>query len=108
MDKKEKIEYEIEKTLGLFDQKESLPVNPYFYTRVQQRINEKSQKRSLFLGFLKPALMLGLFLLNIGTFAWYFNSTTTYTQVDSQEGLVEILTNDLDLEKLETSIFNIE
>ncbi len=41
MNKQEKIQNEIDKTLGMFEKKESLPPNPYFYTRVQQRLNEK-------------------------------------------------------------------
>lgn len=108
MNKHEKIQNEIDKTLGLFDKKESLPPNPYFYTRVKQRLNEKSKKGSTFWGVLKPALMTGLFLVNMGTVLWHFNSSEIYTQVSSQEELIEVLTSDLNLGEIQTDLFNLE
>ena len=47
MNKQEKIQIEVDKTLSLFDKKESLPPNPYLYTRIQQQLKEKSKKEFL-------------------------------------------------------------
>ncbi len=107
MNRKEKIQKEIDKTLEMFEQKNSLPPNPYFFTRVQQRLNEKSKKEFSIFGILKPALLTVLFLLNIGTFFWQINANETYTQVNSQKELIEILTGDLKLEQDKTNLFNI-
>lgn len=108
MNKREKIHNEIEKTLNLFEKKDSLPTNPYFYTRVQQRLNEKSKTGSKFYGFLKPALLTGLFAINIGTVLWHFNSSELYSQVSSKEELTEVLTSDLNLGEVQTDLFNLE
>jgi hypothetical protein len=105
MDKKEKIEEEIRKTLEVFDQKQSLPPNPYFYTRVQQRINERSGSKSTNLGFLKPALLTFLLLINVGTFIWYFNSDEDYYASESSQELIEYLSNDLNLNTNQNNIF---
>lgn len=104
MDKKEKIEEEIRKTLAVFDQKESLPPNPYFYTRVQQRIKEHSANNSTVWGFLKPALLTILLLFNVGTFVWYFNSNEDYTSTENQNELIEILSSDLNLNTNQNNI----
>ncbi len=97
MNKKEKIEEEIRKTLAVFEQKQSLPPNPYFYTRAQQRINERSGSKSTTMGFLKPALLTILLLINVSTFIWYFNYTENYSSTENQQELIEYLSNDLNL-----------
>ena len=105
MDKKEKIEEEIRKTLEVFDQKQSLPPNPYFYTRVQQRINERSGSKSTTMGFLKPALLTILLLINVATFIWYNNSSANYSSAEKQQELIEYLSSDLNLNTNQNNIF---
>ena len=105
MNKKEKIEEEIRKTLAVFEQKQSLPPNPYFYTRVQQRINERSGSKSTTMGFLKPALLTILLLINVSTFIWYFNYTENYSSTENQQELIEFLSNDLNLNTNQNNIF---
>ena len=105
MDKKEKIEEEIRKTLDVFDQKQSLPPNPYFYTRVQQRINERSGSKSTTMGFLKPALLTILLLINVATFIWYNNSSANYSSAEKQQELIEYLSSDLNLNTNQNNIF---
>ena len=105
MDKKEKIEEEIRKTLDVFEQKESLPPNPYFFTRVQQRINERSGSKSTTMEFLKPALLTFLLLINVGTFIWYFNSSANYSSAEKQQELIEYLSSDLNLNTNQNNIF---
>ncbi len=47
MNKKEKIEQKIRKTLDQFDHAEQLPPNPYFYTRVQARLEETRRQQNV-------------------------------------------------------------
>ena len=105
MNKKEKIEEEVRKTLNVFELKESLPSNPYFYTRIQQRIKEKTENNSTSLGFLKPALLVCLLLINVGTFIWYFNSSEDYYVTETRQELIEILSSDLNLKTNQSNIF---
>jgi hypothetical protein len=105
MNRKEKIEEEVRKTLGMLDQKESLPPNPYFYTRVKQRINEQSGSKSKTIGFLKPALLTILLLINAATFIWYYNSTEDYYATETRQELIEILSNDLNLNANQNNLF---
>jgi hypothetical protein len=105
MKNKEKIEEEIRKTLDMFEQKESLPPNPYFYTRVQQRLNEKSENKSIVAGYLKPVFLSILLFINVATFVWYFDSSANYTAANNQEELIEYLSSDLNLNTNQSNIF---
>ncbi len=73
MNRKEKIQQEIQKTLDCFDQVEPLKANPFFYTRLQSRINDLNRnkwqlKRWKFVwGVLKPALLIFVVAVNILT-----------------------------------------
>lgn len=98
MNKQEKIKNEIDKTLGLFDKAESLPQNPYFYTRVQQRLNERSRKGFSVAGILKPALFTALIALNLTTAIWYTNADSYFSGEDADLELVDLLKTDLNLE----------
>ena len=105
MNKKVKIEEEVKKTLGMLDQQESLPPNPFFYTRIQQRIKEKSEGKFAFLGFLKPALLTGLVVINIGTYIWFFSDDQVDTLNNNQQELIELLSQDFNLEQSQTNLF---
>ena len=102
MNKKEKIQSEIDRTLGMFDQKESLPPNPYFYTRIQQRLNKKSRKEFSFSAILKPAFFTALVALNLTTAVWYTSSENLNNQTDSKILLTDILKSDFNLESSQT------
>lgn len=102
MNKKENIQNEVDKTLGLFDKKESLPPNPYFYTRVQQRINEKSRKEFSIFGLLKPAFFTALIALNLTTAIWYTSSDSLTNQTDTNVELADILKSDFNLDSEQT------
>lgn len=102
MNKKENIQNEVDKTLGLFDKKESLPPNPYFYTRVQQRINEKSRKEFSIFGILKPAFFTALIALNLTTAIWYTSSDSLTNQTDTNVELADILKSDFNLDSEQT------
>ena len=102
MNKQEKIQNEIDKTLGLFDKKEPLPPNPYFYTRVKQRLNEKTKKEfSMFRG-LKPACFTALIALNLTTAIWYTSSDSLVISAETDLELVDILKSDFNFESDQT------
>lgn len=105
MNNKEKIEREIGKTLDQFEQAEKLPPNPYFYTRVQQLIDDKQKKHSVFSTFMKPALLTGLVAFNLVTAIWFFTeSEQTY---DRQE-LIQVLASDLKLNTEQNNILSLD
>lgn len=97
MNKQDKIQNEIDKTMGLLDKTESLPPNPYFYTRVKQRLNEKSRKKHPILGILKPVLFTALIALNLTTAIWYINTDANFSE-DADLELVDLLKSDLNLD----------
>lgn len=95
MNKQEKIEQEIAKTLGTFDKAELIPPNPYFYTRVKARLDERHRKQSVFSSFLKPALLIALLLINAFTMLWYYSSESNAHQSSTRQELLEVLSGDL-------------
>ncbi|PKL89390.1 MAG: hypothetical protein CVV23_05525 [Ignavibacteriae bacterium HGW-Ignavibacteriae-2] len=95
MNKKEKIDWEITKTLDLLDQKETIPINPYFYTRVRAKLEERHKKRKNYFTFLQPAFFVLLFAVNLTTVFWYFNSSETYNITPTRKALIEIISDDL-------------
>lgn len=102
MNKKENIKSEIEKTLDMLDHKESLPPNPYFYTRVKQRLNEKSRKKFTFAAILKPAFFTALIALNLTTAIWYTSSESFNNNSDTNLVLADIFKSDFNLETKQT------
>lgn len=107
MNKQEKIQNEIDKTLGLFDKKESLKPNPYFYTRIKQRMEEKRKPKISIVGVLKPAFFTILLALNLTTAIWYTSADTTDTISESKTELADILKSDFNLSdnELQSLIF---
>ena len=101
MNKQEKIQIEVDKTLSLFDKKESLPPNPYLYTRIQQQLKEKSKKEFSLLGVLKPVLFTALIALNLTTAVWYTSSDNLTKNTENNTELtelVDVLKSDFNLE----------
>ena len=76
MEHEQKIVREVKKTLELLEQTERLKPNPFFFTRVQARIQEKKKEPAWqgLPGILKPVLLAILLAMNIFT-AVYFLST---------------------------------
>ena len=63
MTESEKIEREIEKTLGCFDTAQRLKADPYFYTRLRARIaDEEKGRRSILRGLFSPNMLRPVFL----------------------------------------------
>lgn len=108
MNKKEKIEQEINKTLAQFDEAERLPSNPYFYTRIQARLEEKQRRKTGFAAILKPALISALVAINLTTAVWYLNLSTEVNQSENRQELLDILSDDLNLDNTQSNFLIIE
>lgn len=102
MNREEKINQEIQKTLDSFNEVEVLKADAFYYTRLKARMRElESQQRKLekgdwFLGILKPVLILVLVALNIYT-ATVFLIGDKDTE-SSQEDLVALFAKDFALD----------
>ena len=107
MNKKTKIKDEIRKTLEQFDQQETLPRDPYFYTRLQAQLDSRRQQRRVFSAVLKPAMFALLLVANVGTAAWYLKGTVS-SETNSHQELVELLADEFNVSSSESSEFTIE
>ena len=106
--KKEHIEGEIQKTLDQFDAAEQLPPDPFFFTRLQARLEQQNQQRGILLVFLRPALLTALVALNLSTAVWYFSRSDQQDQASSQQQFIQILARDLALETDRSALFGTE
>jgi len=107
MSKKEKIEQEIQKTLQQFDNAEQLPPNPFFYTRVQARLEQSRKQHRIISAVLKPALFTIVVVINLSTAVWYLDSSDQISQTDTRSELTEILAGDLKLDANQENLFDI-
>ncbi len=107
MSRKEKIEQEIKKTLEQFDSAERLPPNPYFYTRVQARMEESRRQHRIISAVLKPALFTILVAINLSTAVWYLGGSDQISQADTRAELTEVLAGDLKLDSNQNNLFDI-
>lgn len=108
MNKKEQIEQQVNKTLDQFEQAEQLPPNPYFYNRVQARLDESRRKQTILSAILKPALLTALVLVNFSTAFWYMGGTIQTERNENRQELVDLLTSDLNLENDQTDLLDIK
>ncbi len=109
MNKKEKIEQQINKTLDQFDHAEQLPPNPYFYTRIQTHLEQQQRQQNIYSAILKPAaLFTVLIVINIGTAFWYLDGNEQSYETNSQQELSELLAGDLNMEQDQADLFATE
>ena len=108
MKKKEKIEEQIRMTLDQFDQADQLPPNPYFYTRVQARLDENRRQKHVVFGVLRPALLATLIVINVTTVGWYLGIADQAEQSDSRQDLVELLSGDFNPENDQNDLLNLK
>jgi hypothetical protein len=108
MKKEEKIREEIEKTLAFLDKKESLPPNPFFYTRIRQRLDEKSRRKFTFSGTLKYSLLILLLILNLTTVIWHLDLNETAVSTNDKVDLTDFLKTDFNLDNDLSEIFIFE
>lgn len=110
MNKKDKIENEIQKTLSLLDQKESLEHNEHFYTVLQAKINRLEEEKVSVLrpknsvGILRPAFLGLMFVANLVTF--FFVSQTLEIQNSETENLSGLFAQEYSLTNENTDILN--
>ena len=88
MDKKSKINQEVDKTLQAFSEAERLPKDPFFYTRLQAGIEEQEKKKriipeSMLRGRLRPAFLVGIVALNVLTAVFVLEKSGT--QISRQD-----------------------
>ena len=86
MKSKAQIEQEVMKTLECFEQRTPIECNPFFSTRVMARIRSleetqhaRSLRRVFSLGYLRPALLALIVVLNIASAIIVFRGTQTQT-----------------------------
>ena len=108
MKKEEKIREEIEKTLAFLDKKESLPPNPFFYTRIRQRLDEKSRRKFTFSGTLKYSFLILLLILNLTTVIWHLDLNETAVSTNDKVDLTDFLKTDFNLDNDLSEIFIFE
>lgn len=79
MEREQKIAQEIDKTLGFLEHSDRLKPSPFFYIRLQARIDaqEKKSVSQWFPGILKPALLVLLLAVNILTVVFFLSNDTS-------------------------------
>ncbi len=102
MERREKIEQEVRKTMDCLDQGEPLKADAYFYTRLRARINSRKNhgriSRVLFPAWhiLAPVLIMALIALNIYTAAAVLTKNTT--ESSGSDEFMTLLTEDFTLD----------
>lgn len=107
MDRKKRIEQEINKTLEVFDLEEKLPHNPQFFAQLQTRMEEKPKERVVF-ATLRPVLLAALLIFNIVTAISYINNGGIIAQDISEQDPYELLANDFNLNQDQIDLLNIQ
>ncbi|KAA3661768.1 MAG: hypothetical protein DWQ10_03875 [Calditrichaeota bacterium] len=108
MNKKEKIEQQVQKALDQFEHAEKLPPNPFFYTRIQARLQENQRQGYVISAILRPATLALLLVINISTAVWYLNAPEQAEQSDSHQELVELLAGDFNPDSENIELFSIK
>ena len=105
---KHEIEEEVQKTLHFLDEKGELPPDPYFFTRLQQRLEERHREKLTFQTVLKPAFFILLFLANLGTVVWQYTNINEAAEKVRREKLVEVFVQQSNDISTGTNILNLE
>lgn len=83
MDKKFKVNEEVEKTLQFFDRADRLKASPYLNTRIRARLDEADspiQAKSRIWNALRPLLLAGIVAVNVITAVVFFQNSDTGRQ----------------------------
>lgn len=98
MNRKERIEQEVIKTLQCFDQMEKIKSSPLFYTRLQAKIRSLEDRHERFafkifsLNILRPAFLIFIVVLNLIS-AIYMLQGNSY-QIDDRNEYISELADD--------------
>lgn len=107
MDRKGRIEQEINKTLEVFDLEEKMPHNPHFFAHLQERMEEKPKERVVF-ATLRPVLLASLLVFNIVTAISFLSDSGITSQEITEQDPYELFANDFNLNQSQTDLFNIQ
>jgi hypothetical protein len=90
------IQTEIEKTLACFDRLEKIEPNPFFFTRLETRMDEKHKPPGRFRRAFQPAWMVALVVINVVSMVMLFSDRTESgtTRADYLEAIASDLTID--------------
>ncbi len=84
MSKNKNIQKEVEKTLSSLDDWRKIKTDPYFYTRLSVKIENRGQSKRLVWFFdspiLRPALIAIALLVNVLSISYYLSSNNIDTQ----------------------------
>jgi len=105
MDKKELIETEIIKTMDLLEYGEKLPHDSYFFSRLQERMQEQP-KKNIVIASLRPILLTCLLALNIITVLSYISTAESSEQIVTNQDPLTTFASDFNLDQ--NNIFIIE
>lgn len=98
MNKKERVEIEINKTLELLETTERLSHNPLFFSRLQERLREKTKVNVFSLVF-RPILLTCLLALNIITVIAYMSTDESADQTLNEQDPITIFASDFNLDQ---------
>ncbi|MCF8243297.1 MAG: hypothetical protein K9J16_18120 [Melioribacteraceae bacterium] len=97
MNRKDKIQEEIGKTINAADN-EQLKPDPYFYSKLITEIESRGKEKKGIARYLNPALLVLLILFNALTIVSYLDEDSTASgEASANEQLMEILRHDFHL-----------
>jgi hypothetical protein len=108
MDRKQRIEYEVQKALEQFEKAEQLPPDPYFYTRLKSRLDERQRSEAKLPLLLRPAFLALLFFLNIISAGWYLSSGNFDTAAAERQELSTLFASDFHVQQENFELLNLE
>ena len=108
MDRKKRIEQEVQKTLAQFEKAEQLPPDPYFYTRLKSRLEERQRSEAKLPLLLRPAFLALLFVLNIISAGWYLSSDSIDTAATERQELSTLFASDFHVQQENFELLNLE
>lgn len=90
MEKHNKIEEEIQKTMESIEGLERMKANPFMFQRVHARIEEESNERLPILRVNYVVALLIIFLLNVLTLAYYYEDVSSVKNSIKSENIKSI------------------
>jgi hypothetical protein len=113
MDKKERIEEEVQKTLQCFEDFEKIEPNPFFLTRLKARIRslEAEQAHTLLPGrrvwFLHPAVLSLLIVANLFSAILVLRGSATHMETDTRSQYIAAFAEEYLLNQEDTDLYSL-
>lgn len=111
MEKKKRIDEEVNRTLNIFDEIPQIKENPFLYTKIKARLDGETsagKQKNYLAGILKPALLALILTLNALTAYYYFDTDLSSQQTTSSYSLVDQLNEEYTTNKIELTDLNLE